>query len=419
MEERQAVVELGRSDDVRKRNRSRILTVLRRHAPMSRKGICAKTGLSPSTVSAITSELLEEAIIVTTGNDAAANIGRGRPQVRLALNPRAALVASAVLQLDSVSAAISDYTGNVVAEVGVSIRARRSSPQDFFDTLINIIQEALDQAKSDSNKLKRIRLGVQGATDVGGKSMLWSPITLHRDLNFRSVLEAAFDAPVNLSNDCNMIARALHWRAPDTFGQNYAAVLLSHGIGMGLMLNGELVSGIRSSGTEFGHISHIPNGALCRCGRRGCIEAYAGDYAIYRRAQNLDETAKPRNDIGFGEMNAVHEAALSGDKSALAAYAEAGRALGTGLADMYALVDSFPVAFVGHGIEAFEFIEPTLREAIAATKLDVLGEAIEIHCFPDEHPLILEGCTVTALQELDEQFARATGQLMEVEPHGV
>ncbi|MCP4316990.1 MAG: ROK family transcriptional regulator [Hyphomicrobiales bacterium] len=409
------MVELGRSNDVRKRNRSRILAVLRRDAPMSRKGICAKTGLSASTVSAITSELLEEAVIVISGGEIPANLGRGRPQVRLALNPDAALVASAVLQVDRVSATISDYSGKVAANVSLDFHARRASPQEFFDALTDTIRAALMQTPSGRRRLKRIRLGVQGATDVHGTSMLWSPITQHRDLKFKAVLESEFDAPVKLSNDCSMIARTLHWSAPDRFGQNYAAVLLSHGIGMGLMLNGELVSGIRSSGTEFGHISHIPNGALCRCGRRGCIEAYAGDYAIYRRANAAGETATPRNDIGYSEMNAVHEAAMAGNEDALAAYAEAGQALGTGIADMYALVDSFPVAFVGNGTKAFEFIETTLREAIAATRLDVLGEAIEIHCFPDENPLIVEGCTVTALLELDELFAQATELALEVE----
>ncbi|MEX3009829.1 ROK family protein [Hoeflea sp. TYP-13] len=413
------MVELGRSDDVRKRNRSRILAVLRRDAPMSRTGICAKTGLSPSTVSAITSELLDEAIIVISGGEGPANLGRGRPQVRLALNPDAALVGSAVLQLDRVSVTISDYSGKSVAQIGRDFRARRASPQEFFDVLIDTTRQALAQISSGTGKLKRIRLGVQGATDVGGTSMLWSPITQHRDLAFKAELEREFGAHVKLSNDCSMIARALHWSAPERFNRNYAAVLLSHGIGMGLMLNGELVSGIRSSGTEFGHISHIPNGALCRCGRRGCIEAYAGDYAIYRRAQASGETATPRNDIGHLEMNAVHEAAIAGNEDALNAYAEAGQALGTGLADMYALVDSFPVAFVGNGTEAFEFIEKPLREAIAATKLDVLGEAIEIHCFPDENPLIVEGCTITALLELDELFAQATEQATKAEDNVV
>ena len=419
MEEHARVVELGRSDDVRKRNRSRILAALRRNGPMSRKGICAKTGLSASTVSAITSELIDEAVLVVPGKEGSASLGRGRPQVRLALNPKAALVASAVVQLDRVSATISDYTGQRIAEIDQPLRARRASPEDFQIILIDTIRRALAELPPDAGKLKRIRLGVQGVTDVAGTAMLWSPITQHRNLGFKALLEPEFNAHVKLSNDCSMIARALHWRDPVRFNRNYAAVLLSHGIGMGLMLNGELVSGIRSSGTEFGHLSHIPDGALCRCGRRGCIEAYAGDYAIYRRAMATDETDRPRNDIGTAEMSAVHEAAMAGDPDALKAYEEAGRALGTGLADMYALVDSFPVAFVGNGTEAFQFIEGPLREAIGATRLDVVAEEIEIHCFPDEKPLIVEGCTVTALLELDELFARATERVIEVEDNAV
>lgn len=412
------MVELGRSDDVRKRNRSRILHVLRRNGPVSRKGICSRTGLSASTVSAITSELLEEAVILATGRDGPAGLGRGRPQIRLALNPRAALVAAVMVQLDRISVCISDYCGDRLADVDRSFRARRASPDGFRAALIETVREALSQVPCNSGTLKRMRLGVQGVTDVDGASMLWSPITRHRHLALRADLEPVFSAPVKLSNDCSMIARALHWRAPDRFSNNYAAVLLSHGIGMGLMLNGELVSGIRSSGTEFGHLSHIPDGALCRCGRRGCIEAYAGDYAIYRRARAADETQAPRNDIGYEEMDEVHRAALQGNKEAIAAYHDAGRALGTGLADMYALMDSFPVAFVGHGTRAFEFIEEPLRQAISSTKLDVIGNEIEIHCFPDEKPLILEGCTVTALLEVDEMFAHAA-EAREVEKNAV
>lgn len=409
-----AVAELERSDDVRKRNRARILGVLRHNTSRSRKGICAKTGLSASTVSAITSELLDEGIIVIMEATATENSGRGRPQVRLALNPAAALVASIVLQLDRVSVTISDYAGNIVAGIDRAFEARLASPQAFYEIVKDATNSALSQLPTEGRALKRIMLGVQGVTDVDGTSMLWSPITPHRNLAFKAELEPLFHAHVGVANDCSMIARALHWRAPDRYNRNYAAVLLSHGIGMGLMLNGELVSGIRSSGTEFGHISYIPNGALCRCGRTGCIEAYAGDYAIYRRSHAISDAKEPRNDINAQQMRAVHLAASAGDADAIAAYREAGQALGTGLADMYALMDSFPVAFVGKGTEAFEFIEVSLRETINKTKLDVIDDDIEIHCFPDENPLIIDGCTITALFELDVMFAGASNPAIEV-----
>ena len=118
------MVELGRSDDVRKRNRSRILAVLRRNGSASRKGISARTGLSASTVSAITSELLDERVILRPDEDAPANLGRGRPQVRLALNPATGSVASVVLQLDAISVAVTGYAGNRIAERDIPFPAR-------------------------------------------------------------------------------------------------------------------------------------------------------------------------------------------------------------------------------------------------------------------------------------------------------
>lgn len=402
------MAELGRSDDVRKRNRSRILAVLRRNASASSKGICARTGLSASTVSAITSELLEERVIIRIDENAPANPGRGRPQVRLALNPDAALVASIVLQVDAISASLTDYAGTRIAERDLPFPARSAEPGEFASSMISTLKAAIDDGAKPTPPLRRIRVGVQGVTDVEGCSMLWSPITPHRELPFQRVLEDAFGSTTRISNDCRMIARALHWREPEHFNRDYAAVLLSHGIGMGLMLNGDLVSGIRSSGTEFGHLSHIPQGALCRCGRCGCIEAYAGDYAIYRRAVSAGAGATPRNDISDTQMDAVFAAAIDGDANALEAYREAGRALGTGLSDMFALVDPIPIAFVGKGTKAFEFIEPALRDALAEMKLDIGAQDADIRCYPDERPLIDEGCTITALLEVDELLARTT-----------
>ncbi len=90
--------------------------------------------------------------------------------------------------------------------------------------------------------------------------------------------------PTTVENDCNMIAVALRWHKPERYRDDFIAILLSHGIGMGMVLKGELFTGTQSSGGEFGHMIHRPDGALCRCGRRGCVEAYAGNYAIWRNA---------------------------------------------------------------------------------------------------------------------------------------
>lgn len=413
------MVDFGRSDDVRKRNRGRILSVLRRQGAVSRKDIGMLTGLSASTVSAITSELLDERSIRQLDDNGNTKSSRGRPQIRLELDADVGTVAAIVLQVDALSVVLSDYAGNRIAERGTAISALRAAPDDFAAAMVATLRSVLQGAAATAGPLQCIQLGVQGVTDVAGETMLWSPITRHRSLPFSRVLRGAFSAPVRVSNDCSMIASALHWREPEHYGSNYGVVLLSHGIGMGLILNDELMSGTRSSGTEFGHISHIPRGALCRCGRHGCIEAYAGDYAIFRRARGEGSDTPPRYDITDAEMDRIYEAARSGDANALAAYREAGHALGTGLADVFALVDPFPIAFVGKGTKAFAFIEAPLREALADAKMAAVTQETEIRCYPDERPLIEEGCLISALQKVDEQRARTPLHQGEALPHAI
>ncbi|TIU66829.1 MAG: ROK family protein, partial [Mesorhizobium sp.] len=157
------------------------------------------------------------------------------------------------------------------------------------------------------------------------------------------------------------------WRDPDRYRDDFIAILLSHGIGMGLVLKGELFTGTHSSGGEFGHMIHRPGGALCRCGRRGCVEAYAGNYAIWRNARQLSENAEPVADVSDAEMRALAARARETDGPEREAYRKAGEALGFGLGSLFALIDPAPVAMVGASAAAFDLIEPALREAIAQT----------------------------------------------------
>ena len=220
-------------------------------------------------------------------------------------------------------------------------------------------------------------------------------------------LEDSYGVPATVSNDCDLMALALNNRDPDLYGPNFAAILLSHGVGMGLFLHGRLINGTRSSGGEFGHMVHVLDGALCRCGRRGCIEAYAGDYAIARAAQGASQDAPPPGAIEPSNIAEIAVAAKNGDQLAHAAFLAAGRALGTGLADLYALVDPFPVAFIGGGTVAFDLIEQPLREALGSTTGGGDARDIAIDCYPDEIPLIREGCAVQALIQIDEDNAAA------------
>lgn len=401
---------IARSDDLRRQNQRRILASLRRLGPMSRTELSMATGLSASTVTAITAGLLDGRILLETPGSDTALTRRGRPQVTLALNPSAACVGTVSLSLNRISAAIVDYAGNVVSEVGQRISTRECGADELSGTMIDAVRSAAAAAGEPLGPLRNIAIGVQGVTDSAGTTMLWSPITVETDLPFAKQFHEAFDVPVAVTNDSKLIARAVHASEPEHFGDSFAAVLLSHGIGMGLFVNGRLVGGIGSSATEFGHMAFRPGGALCRCGRRGCIEAYAGDYGIWRAASGLDPDTPPVEDLDAPTMRHIADRARQSDGVERAAFHMAGKAIGAGLRSMFALFDPFPVAFVGNGTTHFDLLEPTIRATVGESAIGMATSNVEMRCYADEFPLMRYGATVSALLWLDDHiFTAGTG----------
>ena len=393
-----------RHDDLRRRNRALVLSAVRRAVgQISRTAIAAETGLSHSTISAISSDLIAEGILRESKGAHAAS-RRGRPQVGLALEPGAAFVLSVVLSLNFLSVAVIDYAGNTVAQEDRRLDTQALPRDQLVGECAALIRRRLDDPAVGAGRVARIVLAVQGTTDSAARAMLWSPITPQTDIPFADMLEDEFGVPVVIENDCNMMAVALRWRDPAHYRDDFIAVLLSNGIGMGIVLKGQLFTGTHSSGGEFGHMVHRPEGALCRCGRRGCIEAYAGNYAIWRNARRHDENGEPCADVTDTDISELAAAARERPGPEREAFRKAGEALGFGLGSLFALIDPAPVTMVGVGATAFDLIEPALREAIAKTAGGHHSKSISFDTEPNELALIREGCAMRALVFVDQEI---------------
>lgn len=390
-----------RHDDLRRRNRAMVIAALRRAGQQSRTEIAATTALSHSTISAISSDLIGEGVLVEARSAESTVAKRGRPQVAIGLNAGAASVVAAVLSLNSLSAAVIDYSGRTIADKSTRLSTLTISRDELVAKTIAIIAEVIAK-QVGSGPVMRIVLAIQGITDASSRTLLWSPITHENDVTFADLIEQATGIPVQVENDCNMIALALRSHDPERYRKDFIAILLSHGIGMGMVLRGELFTGTQSSGGEFGHMVHKPNGALCRCGRRGCIEAYAGNYAIWRNAKGLPDDA-PVDDVSDADIVALADEARRHEGREREAFRKAGEALGFGLGSLFALIDPAPVAMVGHGVVAFDLLEGPIRDAIAKTAGGLHSKAISFATEPNELPLIREGCAIRALAYLDEQ----------------
>lgn len=394
---------LARPDDLRRQNQRRILAALRQSGPLSRTELSGATGLSASTVTLITAHLLDRGALSEdlSGEAPSPLARRGRPKVGLALNAAAAKVGVVLLTLNRISASVIDYSGRTLAEKILRLPTMTTGTEGLRNAMTGLLKEAIAMTPSAISPLRHVAIAVQGVTDAEGSRLLWSPVTPLTDIPVAQWFSDVFGVEVTVANDCNVIASALRSDEPERFHDSFAAVLLSHGIGMGLYLKGGIFTGLKSSAAEFGHMCFQLGGARCRCGRTGCIEAYAGDYAIWRAAKGADLDAIPEEDIDFETMRALAAVAKAHEGPERAAYRQAGSAIGAGLRSLFSLLDPFPVAFAGSGVLAFELMEPAIREAIGTGAAGVSHWQIPMHCYPDEYPLIQRGALLSALTHID------------------
>jgi predicted NBD/HSP70 family sugar kinase len=393
-----------RPETIRRQNRSTVLAALREDGQMSRTKITQITGISAATVTTITADLLAAGVLVSLDDTDQNPTPRGRPRIVLSFNPDFACVGVLALQMNKITASILDYQGTTICETAIELPTRSRSSEQILTAISSTLEKMLKKGNGEFKNLMHIAVGIQGTTDVQNEILLWSPITKNKNIPIAAFLAKKFNIPTSLHNDCNMIACALRWKEPEIYHSDFAAILLSHGIGMGLYQNGQLVKGKYSSASEFGHMMHVPDGALCRCGRHGCIEAYAGDYAIIRRANRECGQNIPHDDIRPQALKEVLENAMKNVPDAVAAYSEAGQAIGAGLASLYALIDPFPVAFVGSGAKAHLLMDDAINKAIGNSQLGQLAIDTSIRHYPDETPLITTGCAITALRNIDENI---------------
>lgn len=401
------------SDLVRRHNRAVVIAALRRNATLSRTDLCAITALSPSSVSSITADLINEGTLIEQPVSEMAETRRGRPQIAIALNRARAHVLSCELTHNQLSVGVSDYTGKTINELDDRFATSICPTDELLKRFTRLMRLTLDNAKVAAPRA--IVVATQGRTDAKGRDLLWSPVVKGRNIHFADFLEKEFGCPVTIANDCSMIAIALRTLEPERYGSDVLAVLLSHGIGMGLYLNGRLFSGRRSSAAEFGHMLHKHNGALCRCGARGCIEAYAGEYAIWRNANGLPQDALPPMELSVLDMLALARKARLSDGPERQAFKQAAEAIGIGLAGIFALIDPVPIAFVGPGTATFDIAEPHIRACLSGSNSGALTDHFEFDIYPSELPLIRKGATVTALAAVDEMISDGNDWFVEQE----
>jgi len=395
--------EIIRSDDLRAENRYRILRTLRQHGAITRAKVAQQTGLSQASLSTLLGAMIDQGLVSTESESAKAT-KRGRPTSTVSLNADAAVATTVALTMNQLAICLVDYAGNTLSTHTLELKTQQLTEAQVNKIVIKAISDTLSKNQT-SNIIHGISVGYQGITDSAAGDLLWSPIAGFDRLPIANTLAKKFNVPVTVNNDCALIAKALHDTHSDQLGDSFAAVLFSHGVGMGIYLSGKPFAGSKSSALELGHIQYKQGGELCRCGKQGCIEAYAADYGIMRSADDDTSNLKYPHLITEQEMASLVDSANNGNKHAQLAFATAGKAIGVGLATVFTLFDPMPVALVGRNTDAVNLMKSEIQAGLENVGRAPMDYTDFIHSYNDDITLLRGGLAVDAMATLDRRLA--------------
>ncbi|MFI1963454.1 ROK family protein [Streptomyces pathocidini] len=269
------------------------------------------------------------------------------------------LVAALDIGGTKIAGALVDGTGRLLA------RAQRPTPaREDGDTVMAAVAAVLGELAQDARWSAASAVGIGSAGPVDASAGTVSPVNVPgwRDYPLVDrVREVAGGLPVTLVGDGVAMTAAEHWRGAARGHTNALCMVVSTGVGGGLVLNGRLHPGPTGNAGHIGHISVDLDGDACPCGARGCVERIASGPNIARRA--LENGWLPGPD-GDATAAAVARAATAGDALAQASFDRAAQALAAGIAATATLVE-IDVAVIGGGVAAAgEVLFAPLRRAL-------------------------------------------------------
>lgn len=390
------------SDSVRRQNRGLVLGALRMHGPLSRTALATTTGLSHASITAITHDMVAQQIIADQRSEKPDTRGRGRPATLVDFNRKAATAALFEIDVNRARLSLVDYGGVLVDRTETPI-----TPATFTETppaqfLADRLQQLQTRNPLEAKSLHRVAISVQGILDREAQSLKWSPIRQLIDTPLAAQLSETLNLPVTLHKRGRLLAEGARWLDPDLRDASVATVFVGSTVAMGMTFRGQILGRGDEGATEFGHMNHIPNGALCRCGMRGCVEAYAADYAVLRTAYSVPEIAPPALAVPLQQYEGLIAKAETGDRAAIHAFHQAGRAIGFGLSRMMSVFDPSHILIVGPGARAFSLMEQEIRGALSATLVCQVNGLPQLIAYRDEREPVFKGLLMKTLNEIDQ-----------------
>ncbi|WP_353945599.1 ROK family transcriptional regulator [Streptomyces sp. HUAS MG91] len=349
--------------DLRRNNRATVLSKLYFEGPLSRQELGPLTGLSSGSISNVVSELVADGLVEEAGS---VDSDGGRPRTLLRVAPGSGHLAGVDVGETRVRVELFDLSLKELARVEAPLPDGRYDAEGVVRLIADGLTRVIAEAAAAPASLIGIGIGVPGIVDasgpegavVHGQTIGWDAVPLESMLRAQDELLAAL--PLFVDNGAKTLGRAEMWFGAGRGARNAVIALIGSGVGACVIADGVPYQGSSSSAGEWGHTVLQVGGRECRCGARGCLEAYVGAEALLERWREAGGSWSAPDEEG-----ALAE--LLDDPSAAGVLDETAEFLGAGIADLVNLFNPERIVVGGWAglLLGPRLIEPVRRAAAA------------------------------------------------------
>ncbi len=377
----------GSQSSLREANRALIVETVHRHGGLTQVELAGATGLSAATVSTIVKELLAAGVV-----DTRSTTRSGRRAQMVTLARRVGLAVGIHIGHRHMRIALGDVTHEVVAEQTLPL-PHEHRVDTSLDRAALLIADLLERVGSSLEEVVGIGVGVPAPVDAAtGMISVRGIMRGWDEVHVAHVLSKRLARPVFVDNDANLGALAESALGASRGYRDSVYVRASYGTGAGIVLGGQVHRGFAGTAGEIGHVQVDPQGDICRCGSRGCLDTVVG-------AQALLEPLRASH--GPMALRDVIQRAMDGDPGCARVIADAGTSIGAVVAGLAMAVNPQCVVVGGELAETGEMLLGPLREAIRHRVL--LNQIAPLEVVPAElgHRAEVIGAIELVLQSTD------------------
>ena len=383
-------------------SRRLLLREISQRGPLPRIDLAERTGISRATVTSVTGDLLRGGLIEEVPRESRADeTARGRPRIDLKVAGNAHMIAGLKVSDTGISLVLVDFEGRNIADHERKMKNSRQTAQELSDEIAIGLSELAAQVGCGLSDISGVGVGLAGVVDADHGLVYWSPSLDQRNVPLGDVLSNRLGVPAYLDNDANLVAMAELVFGVGKDHSDFIVITIESGVGMGMVLGGQLYRGTRGCGAEFGHTKVHLDGALCRCGQRGCLEAYVADYALVREATSVGGVSltTPTSQA----VSTVLKAAKAGDPTARSVINRAGKMFAMGLANLVNIFDPELVILAGEQMQFDHLYADAVIEEMRKSTVEIDKPAPEVVVHKWNNLMWARGAAAYALEFVQDR----------------